>query len=227
MEIEMKTTIKILTNKYYVNNDFFVLKDEPKNAASETPKVNDAKEIKPSEHRKEDKIERPGKIDLTEELSNKPTDDKIPELKKEVSVEDDEDKPKGLIRIIKNIPAKRFHREKKTVEEKTFEVKDEPVQEVIKEPEEYEVNYHADGTEKIKHLFKQDEKNAILKKVFKGSKSAMHEAFDDLEKFSTWSDASGYLKELFIKNKVDLYNKRIVLFIDILNDHFKDKEKGK
>jgi hypothetical protein len=55
----------------------------------------------------------------------------------------------------------------------------------------------------------------------------MNEAFDDMEKFRTWNDASAYLKELFIKNKVDLYNKRIVLFIDILNDHFKEKEKGK
>ena len=227
MEIEMKTAIKVLTNKYYVNNDFFVLKDEPKNSAVETSNVKNEKEIKPPELSKEEKFERPGKIDLTEELSNKPADDKIPEVKKDISAENDEDKPKGLIRIIKNIPAKRFHREKKTPEEKAFEVKDEPVPEVKTETEEYEVNYYTDGTEKIKHLFKPDEKNTILKKVFKGSKSAMNEAFDDMEKFRTWNDASAYLKELFIKNKVDLYNKRIVLFIDILNDHFKEKEKGK
>lgn len=227
MEIEMKTAIKVLTNKYYVNDDFFVLKDEPKAAKSETTNVKEEKDTKAQDIFKENKIEKPGKIDLTEELKISAPAEPARDVNKEIKPDDDEDKPKGLIRIIKNIPAKRFHREKKVEEEKTIETKNEPVPEIKKYAEEYGANYFTDGTEKIKHLFKQDEKTAILKKVFKGSKSAMSEAFDEMEKFRTWEEASGYLKELFIKNKVDLYNKRIVLFIDILNDHFKEKEKGK
>jgi hypothetical protein len=226
MEIEMKTAIKVLTNKYYVNDDFFVLKDEPQNVKSETPTVKEDIETMAGEQKMKNRFEAPGKIDLTGELSGKPVAEKFPEEKKEIKTEDEEEKPSGIIRIIKNIPSKRFHREKKTDGKKITEVKEEPASEIKEDKEIIHENY-SDGIEKIKHIFKEDEKAAILKKVFKGSKSAMDDTFDELEKFKTWQSASDYLKELFRKNKVDLYNKRIVLFIDILNDHFIEREKGK
>jgi hypothetical protein len=226
MEIEMKTAIKVLTNKYYVNSDFFVLKDEPQNKISDAANTKSEKETKTNVPENNEKIEKPGKIDLTEEISNKTSAEKTPPVKQEIKDENEDEKPGGVIRIIKNIPAKRFRREKKPAEKKEIEVKEEQVPE-LKEEKEFKSDNFSDGTEKIKHLFKEDEKSAILKKIFKGSKSAMYEAFDELEKLKTWQDASGFLKELFKKNKVDLYNKRIVLFIDILNDHFIEREKGK
>ncbi|MBI5402784.1 MAG: hypothetical protein HY959_05255 [Ignavibacteriae bacterium] len=226
MEIEMKTAIKVLTDKYYVNDDFFV----PKEPAQAPKKEKTEGVIKPVDSLPDS----PGKFDLTEEIKTEMQEEIIPPVKKKIVTE--EEKPKGIIRIIKNIPSKRFHREKKpeveTKKEETGqEIKTEEIIPAPQTPEEKpERDYSAGGISdkyKIKHLFKQDELNAIMKKVFKGSKSSMYEAFEELEKFSTWNDASEYLKEIFIKNKVDLYSKQVVLFTDLLNDHFLLTEKGR
>jgi hypothetical protein len=226
MEIEMKTTIKVLTDKYYVNNDFFVLKDEAPAKTKDTA----IPEEKPKEQEKKETVkpETPGKFDLTEEIKPEVSEKIAAPVKSKIVIE--EEKPKGIIRIIKNIPSKRFHREKKIQEEikeekKTEEPANETPAEVKKEKKH---RSESDGDKyKIKHLFKQDELNAIMKKVFKGSKSSMYETLDELENFDTWQEASDYLKDVFLKNKVDLYNKQVVLFVDLLNDHFLFTEKGK
>lgn len=227
MEIEMKTTIKVLTDKYYVNDDFFVLKDEAP-SQKKAPPVAEEKPVT-KEEKKETVPETPGKIDLTEEIKPVKQEEKTEPKKSKIIIE--EEKPKGIIRIIKNIPAKRFLREKKVQVEKKEEKK---IAESVKEEaiaEEKRKARYSGGEDndryKIKHLFKQEELNIITKKVFKGSKSAMHEALDELENFKTWQEASDYLKEIFLKNKVDLYNKQVVLFIDLLNDHFLLTEKSK
>jgi hypothetical protein len=232
MEIEMKTSIKILTDKYYVNDDFFVLKDESKKSAIEKPEI--VSETVITAPPEKVNVGKPEKIDLTEEINKRPvTEDKpITDNKAKIEEEEkeEEEKPKGIIRIIKNIPAKKFHREKKSEAPKTketIEIKEEPVPEIKEEKKTYESRVNIEGTERIIHLFKEEEKSFIIKKIFKGSKSAMHEAFDDLEKIGSWQVASGYLKDIFIKNKVDLYNKRVVLFTDILHDHFLQIEKGR
>ncbi|MCX6164024.1 MAG: hypothetical protein NTU73_04055 [Ignavibacteriae bacterium] len=225
MEIEMKTAIKILTDKYYVNNDFFILKDEPQNVNSETLNgKNDSGII----IKEEKEIIRESKTEITENTA----EEKTPFATEKSKPEEDE-KPKGIIRIIKNIPTKRFHKEKKTTEEKIIPVENKKESTEEKTGEQVETGQvfvkreRASDEEKIKHIFKKEEINIIQKKVFKGSKSAMYEAFDELEKFNTWQDASGFLKEIFLKNKVDLYNKNTVLFVDLLNDYFIKIEKGK
>lgn len=226
MEIEMKTAIKVLTDKYYVNDDFFV----PKDPVPAPEKTDSAEVIKDEEKHAYTFSEIPGKFDLTEELKKEKQEEIVTPVKNKIVIE--EEKPKGIIRIIKNIPAKRFHREKKQEDApKKEEIKTEeniPVSESNEEKPERD--YSEGGISdkyKIKHLFKQDEMNAIMKKVFKGSKSLMYEAFEELEKFRTWNEASEYLKEIYLKNKVDLYNKQVVLFTDLLNDHFLFTEKGK
>lgn len=227
MEIEMKTAIKVLTDKYYINDDFFVLKDETAKIKSEMLNVKNENDI----IIKEEKEKIP---DDKTEIKDKIVEEKISSPDIEETKQEEDEKPKGIIRIIKNIPTKRFHKEKKIVEEKIkpviAEVR-ESTEEKTDKPAETEQVYKkreriADG-EKIKHIFKKDEIIVIQKKVFKDSKSAMYEAFDELENFNTWQDASGFLKEIFLKNKVDLYNKYIVLFVDLLSDHFSNIEKGK
>jgi len=227
MEIEMKTAIKVLTDKYYVNDDFFVLKDpaQVQKKQEDKPEINTDK----SEKKVNDTPETPGKIDLTEEIKPEPKEEELPAPQKNKIVIEEE-KPKGIIRIIKNIPAKRFHRDKKT-QELPKEEKQEPV--MTEESEETRIEekpvreFNAEDRYKIKDLFKQEELNIIAKKVFKGSKSSMEEALKKLGSFGTWQDASEYLKEIFVKNKVDLYNKQVVLFVDLLNDHFLLTGKGK
>ena len=54
----------------------------------------------------------------------------------------------------------------------------------------------------------------------------MFSAFEELEKLNTWEEAVSYLKIIFKKNNVDMYNKNVVLFIDLLNDYYTNLEKG-
>jgi hypothetical protein len=231
MEIEMKTAIKILTDKYYVNSDFFILKDEPANVKSDKLNVESETEIL----KKEEKI-----IDNTIKQEEKIDEKKIPTAEKNKTEE--EEKPKGIIRIIKNIPTKRIHKEKKILDNKITEekprriVEEEPIRDAVKETKEdisgekkevFEKTIDSDNIIKIKHLFKKDELDIIKKKVFKGSRGDMYDALEELGGFKTWQSASDYLKEIFAKNKVSLYNKHIVLFIDILSEHFSEIGKGK
>jgi len=227
MEIEMKTAIKVLTDKYYVNDDFFVLKDpaQIQKKPEDKPEINNGK----TENKENEISETPGKIDLTEDIKPEPKEEELPAPQKNKIVIEEE-KPKGIIRIIKNIPSKRFHREKKSPE-LPKEEKQEPV--ITGEKDETRIEekpvreFKEEDRYKIKHLFKQEELNIITKKIFKGSKSSMEETLEKLGSFDTWNDASEYLKEIFVKNKVDLYNKQVVLFVDLLNDHFLLTGKGK
>lgn len=88
--------------------------------------------------------------------------------------------------------------------------------------------HHKPGPEskKIRRIFKEGELNIIAKKIFKSSRMSMFSAFEDLEKLKTWDEAVAYLKDLFKKNRVDRYNKYVVLFIDLLNDYYTNIEKG-
>jgi hypothetical protein len=79
---------------------------------------------------------------------------------------------------------------------------------------------------KIKGLFKKSELNSILKKIFRSDKSAMETAFRELENIDTWDNASDYLKNLFLTNKVNIRDSKIVLFIDVLNEYFNKKVNG-
>lgn len=227
MEIEMKTAIKVLTDKYYVNGDFFVLKDEPKKTNKED-EINDTVQGKQKEIVITEKNIQPEKIDLTSEIK---AEEKIPETIPEKTVSEEEDKPRGIIRIIKNIPTKKILRKEKIIsEENTKTAEEAKTGQTEGLPAEKETNVKKEkphGEEKLKYLFKQEEIIYIRKKIFKDSKSAMYEAFGDLENFETWQEASDYLKGIFMKNKVDLYNKYTVLFVDLLNDHFSKIEKGK
>jgi hypothetical protein len=46
---------------------------------------------------------------------------------------------------------------------------------------------------------------------------------DKLSEFKTWKEASRYLKEIFSNNNVDIYNKDVLKFVNVLNDYFKKK----
>lgn len=77
---------------------------------------------------------------------------------------------------------------------------------------------------KIKRLFKKDEIEAINKKVFKFNRQEMFDTFDELEKMQTWNDAVEQLKMLFIKNNVDMYDSKVILFVNVLEGYFNNKE---
>lgn len=80
-----------------------------------------------------------------------------------------------------------------------------------------------DNEDHIKFRFKEDELKSIAKKVFKGSRYIMQDALLEIEKLRNWRDATEYLKEIFITNKVNIGDKTVILFVDILNDYFEKR----
>lgn len=77
---------------------------------------------------------------------------------------------------------------------------------------------------KIRRLFKKDEIEAINKKVFKFNRQEMFDTFDELEKMETWDEATEHLKMLFMKNNVDMYDSKVILFVNVLEGYFNNKE---
>lgn len=75
---------------------------------------------------------------------------------------------------------------------------------------------------KIQHLFNEEELVRIAKKIFRSSRFVMLNKFETIEKIKTWRDASQYLKEIFLKNKIDLYDKDVLNFVNKLNKYFQD-----
>ena len=47
----------------------------------------------------------------------------------------------------------------------------------------------------------------------------------EIEKLHNWRETTEYLKKLFIENKVDYYDKNVILFTDILSDYFEKRER--
>lgn len=76
------------------------------------------------------------------------------------------------------------------------------------------------GTSELKKLFRPYELNAISKKLFGNNKKEMFAFMRKLEDSNNWSDAIDQLKELFIEKNVDPYDSNVLLFVDVLQEHF-------
>ncbi|MBS1518543.1 MAG: hypothetical protein JSS91_10700 [Bacteroidetes bacterium] len=76
----------------------------------------------------------------------------------------------------------------------------------------------------FKELFSEKELESILSKVYNSNLISRQRSFDKLNNYKTWFEAFNHLKEVFKNNKVDIYNKDVLKFVDVLNDHFQDKE---
>lgn len=76
----------------------------------------------------------------------------------------------------------------------------------------------------IKNLFDDKLSEKILGRIYNSDLLKRERSFEKLSSYRSWIEASGYLKELFLINDVDIYNKDIIKFVNILNDHFKKLE---
>lgn len=78
--------------------------------------------------------------------------------------------------------------------------------------------------EGIKKLFsvKLDEK--ITEVIYKSDLIDKSKSFLKLNTFKTWLEASEHLKGIFKKNSVDIYNKDVIQFINILEEYYKKPE---
>jgi hypothetical protein len=77
-----------------------------------------------------------------------------------------------------------------------------------------------------KHLrfhFKDEEIKLVSKKLYKGNKYLLLDSLLEIEKLKTWREATEYLKEIFINNKVNIGDKSVIMFVDVLNDYFEKR----
>jgi hypothetical protein len=77
-----------------------------------------------------------------------------------------------------------------------------------------------------KHLrfyFKDEEIKIISRKIFKGNKYLLLDSLLEIEKLRNWREATEFLKEVFINNKVNIGDKGVIMFVDVLNDYFEKR----
>ena len=108
---------------------------------------------------------------------------------------------------------------KKHIEEKIYEEDKAYPVEVIDHP----IGF---GTKHLNRLFKDYEYKSILKKVFRSNRDEMETALEELYNIDSWDNAKNYMKDIYIKNKVDLTNKYVILFTDVLFNYFSEKEES-
>lgn len=76
----------------------------------------------------------------------------------------------------------------------------------------------------LNDLFNEKQMDKILSKVYKSDLIYKDKSFSKLSNYKTWFEASNHLKEVFKINQVDLYNKDIISFVNILNDYYINRE---
>ncbi|MEO8208936.1 MAG: hypothetical protein ABI840_00130 [bacterium] len=76
----------------------------------------------------------------------------------------------------------------------------------------------------LKELFNEKQSQKILTEVYNSDLIEREKSFEKLNQFKAWSAASNHLKKIFKENRVDIYNKDVVDFVNILNEYFQKKE---
>lgn len=76
------------------------------------------------------------------------------------------------------------------------------------------------GTSELKKIFRPYELKAISKKLFGNNKKELFAFMNKLEDCNDWESAIGELKDLFIEKNVDPYDNDVLLFVDVLQEHF-------
>jgi len=75
-------------------------------------------------------------------------------------------------------------------------------------------------------LFSKEELDFIIKKLFRADKTLFNETFRKLSAMNRWDDAMDFLKKYFIENNININRKKIIKFVDKLNDYFLSKERA-
>jgi hypothetical protein len=203
-DVELKTIIKILSGKYF------------KYENSEALKVDDVFIQTTTARTEKQSVQKTGVIEKTEE----PVKEQVQE-----PVKDFVNRP---MKKFFEEPAKSTAKEplKESVKESIKEV-EKPVQAEPKKTETPPVAYTQEEKtgQSLRYLFKEDEIRVISKKVFDGHRTLMIEALGEIEKLNSWRETTELLKNIFKNNKVNYYDKNVILFVDILSDYFEKRER--
>jgi len=76
----------------------------------------------------------------------------------------------------------------------------------------------------IKELFSDRLTQRILDKVYGSDVIYKEKSFEKLSNYKTWFEVTNHLKEIFQINRVDIYNKDVMKFVEVLNGYFKRME---
>jgi len=86
------------------------------------------------------------------------------------------------------------------------------------------VNLPVDKVKNIKELFSERLTQKILDRVYGSDVIYKEKSFEKLSNYKTWFEVSNHLKEIFQINRVDIYNKDVMKFVNVLNEYFKRME---
>ena len=227
-ELDLRNIVKVFTDKYIIDTSGQEPHKEEKKKEVIEKIVGEVKE-------KEEEV-----LDATVEKKSLKKEKEIIDIKVEekpilqkedvIDVKVKEEPPKKEKDIIDidvketETEAESFYSEELIEVGKSEAKKDKPEKSLT---EKSEKPFYLKEEVRIKRLFKKDELLSISKRVFRSSKYSMYRNFDKLERFDSWQDAIDFLKKVFTRNKVDFYHKDVVLFVDMLNDYFTEKEKRK
>jgi len=227
-ELDLKNIVKVFTDKYIIDTSE---QEPPKEEKKKEVIKKIVEEVKEKEEEVLDTMveekfikKEKGVIDI--KIEEKPILEEEDVIDVKIKEEPPE-KEKEIIDIdVKKIEteAESFYSKELIEVEKSEAKKDKQEKGLAKK---LETPFYLKEEVKIKRLFKKEELLSISKRVFRSSKYSMYRNFDKLERFDSWQDAIDFLKKIFMKNKVDFYHKDVVLFVDMLNDYFTEKEERK
>jgi hypothetical protein len=227
-ELDLKNIVKVFTDKYIIDTSG---QEPPKEKKKKEVIEKIVEEVKEKKEEVIDTIVKKKSLKKEKETIDIKIEEKPIPKKEDVIDAKIKEKPQKKEKDIIDINVKEteteaesFYSEELIEVEKLETKKDKPGKDLTKKSEK---PFYLKEEVKIKRLFKKDELFSISKRVFRSSKYSMYRNFDKLERFDSWQDAIDFLKKIFTKNKVNYYHKDVVLFVDMLNDYFTEKEKRK
>lgn len=103
-------------------------------------------------------------------------------------------------------------------------VESDPVPDDTEESEEEDVIYLSDDAKTLlTHLM--DYKDDYIDEIFRGDERAFYVQIGEISRYKNWMMAGKYItRDIFDKNRVDLYSDNAVLFTDAVQEYFHKKE---
>lgn len=209
-EISLKDIIKVLTDKYLV--------PEKESIEIKQPPVKENIEVKQPEEKAEADSKKillnieHGKIKIkndAEEKLNKNEPFKTTESTKKIETSKNKLQEPLKPKPMEKIYSEQLAKASEIVKEKAEEKKSEEV---------------VNSRYNLKDLFNEKLLEKITERVYGSDLIHREKSFSKLSHFKTWFEASNHLKEIFKANSVDIFNKDVISFVDILNDYYHNKE---
>ncbi|MBK8981519.1 MAG: hypothetical protein IPM38_04155 [Ignavibacteria bacterium] len=241
--VQLKDIIKVLTGKLSADENIPAETPKPEIKENVKPEVVKPEVVKPEVAKPE--VVKPEEPTLRKNITEENKDVKETDIGNKDRQNVDETKrhkkeetsvSEGFIikrkidtqKTVKNTPAEKPITEEKS-ESDNYKSDDKTL--TITEQTNANTDKLTDSKESIKHknidfkeLFSEKELDSILNRVYDSNIIYRQRSFEKLNTYKTWFEAFNHLKEIFKNNKVDIYHKDVLKFVDVLNEHFHERE---